>query len=129
MLQAAHPKKIFIMAGTNDLVHISIEEYKQLYLSLLTAIKDSIPDAQIFIESVLPTNHEMENYAPNNKVQKANRVAKELASKMGLKYINLYDLYVDKHNELPQKITKDGVHLYPQYYDRWAKAIKPLIYE
>ncbi|MDD6837801.1 MAG: hypothetical protein PUF04_11795 [bacterium] len=69
------------------------------------------------------------NYAPNVKVQKANQVAKELASSMGLKYINLYDLYVNENNELPKEFTRDGVHLYPKNYDRWAKAIKTFVEE
>ncbi len=129
MLQASHPKKIFIMAGTNDLVHISLEAYKERYVTLLDAIKNANPDAEIYIESVLPSNHKMGKYASNEKVQKANEIAKSIAGMYGCKYINLYDLYADNSNELPKELTLDGVHLYPQSYNKWAETIKPMIYE
>ena len=128
MLKASQPKKIFIMAGTNDLVHISLEEYKNRYISLLDAIKDSIPHAQIYIESVLPGNTELGNEVPNTKIQEANKIAKQLSTQYNCTYINLYDLYADDNNQLPKEITRDGVHLYPQYYDRWADKIKQYIY-
>lgn len=129
MLQGAHPKKVFIMAGTNDLVHIDLETYKQRYSDLIAAIKDSLPQAQIYIQSVLPTNHEMTDYAPNEKVIKANAIVKTLAESQGCKYIDLYPLYVGKDGELPKEMTRDGVHLYPQSYKKWAEKIKPMIYE
>lgn len=127
MLQACHPKKIFIMAGTNDLCHISLDEYRKRYDALINAIKDSLPYSKIYIESVLPSNHKMKSYAPNEKVQQANRIASELAKTHKCTYVNLYDLYADKENELPREMTKDGVHLYPQSYDRWANEIRKYI--
>ena len=44
------------MAGTNDLAHMDIDEYKERYIELISAIQDSIPGIDIVIESVLPTN-------------------------------------------------------------------------
>lgn len=129
MLQAANPKKVFIMAGTNDLVHMDLDTYKQRYTDLIRTINDSLPQTKIYLESVLPTNHELGNFAPNNKVIEANKIVQQLAKAHNCIYINLYDLYVGKDGELPKEITKDGVHLYPQHYARWATAITPLIYE
>lgn len=129
MIQKSNAKKVFVMAGTNDLVHMSLDDYKIQYTTLITTIKDSIPGINIYIESVLPSNHEMNDYAANEKIQKANKIAEDIAKKYHCTYIDLYSLYADKNNELPKEISRDGVHLYPQYYDRWAEKIKPLIYE
>ena len=129
MLQASNPKKIFIMAGTNDLVHVDLQTYIQRYTELLTVIKDSIPQAKIYLESVLPSNHHMKSYASNEKVIQANNLVKSLAEEMGCTYVSLYELYVDQEGELMREATKDGVHLYPQHYDKWAEKIRPLIYE
>lgn len=129
MLKAANPKKIFIMAGTNDLVHIDLDEYRERYANLLQAVKDSVPNAKIYIQSVLPSNNSMSDYASNEKVQKANEMVKDLTMLYGCSYINLYDLYVDENNELSKELTKDGVHLYESAYDRWGEAIRPMIYE
>lgn len=130
MIQKSRAKKVFIMAGTNDLVHISLDEYKTRYMNLISAIQDSTPEVKIYIESVLPSNHEMNGqYASNKKVREANAIAKQLANQYHYEYIDLYSLYVDSTDELPKELTKDGVHLYPQHYERWAETIKPLIYE
>lgn len=129
MLKAANPSKVFIMAGTNDLIQVNIDEYKDRYTKLLQAIKASLPNTKIYIESVLPSNHDMANYAPNEKVQQANKVAEELAGKFNSQFINLYDLYANENNELPKEWTKDGVHLHPQYYKCWAEKIAPFIVE
>lgn len=127
MLKAVNPEKIFIMAGTNDLVHVSLEEYRRRYLLLVSSIKDSIPNATIYIESVLPSNSLMGDYAPNEKVQKANAIAKEISDSYGCFFIDLYSIYADDKNELPAEFTPDGVHLYTQHYDKWASFISPYI--
>lgn len=129
MLKAANPSKVFIMAGTNDLIHINLDEYKVRYSKLLQTIKDSLPDTKIYIESVLPSNNDMGRYAPNKKVQQANKIAEELARSFNGQFINLYDLYANDNNELPVEWTIDGVHLYPEHYDKWAEKITPFIYE
>lgn len=129
MIQAANPSKVFIMAGTNDLVHISLDGYKDRYTKLLQAIKDSLPNTKIYIESILPSNHDMSSYAPNKKIQQANRIAEELACAFNVQFINLYDLYANENNELPKDWTRDGVHLYPKHYDKWVERIKPFVYE
>lgn len=129
MLSAVNPKKIFLMAGTNDLVHVSLEEYTSRYTQLINSIKDSIPNAKIYIESVLPSNHEMGDYAPNSKVQQANLILKNLSKTYNCIFIDIYHLYVNSKNELYPEYTRDGVHLFPYHYDKWASEIKPYIYE
>ena len=131
MLTAANPKKVFIMAGTNDLVHIDLEEYKKRYDNLLSAITDSLPNTNVYVESVLLTNHYVGkgNYAPNSKVIKANEIARSLCKKYHCTYIDLYKLYVGADGELKETYTKDGVHLFPKHYDKWSNAIRPYIYQ
>lgn len=129
MIQKANAKKVFIMAGTNDLVHISLEEYKTRYSKLLSTIQDSIPGIKIYLESVLPSNHEMGDYAPNPKVREANRIVQELAKQYNCTYIDIYHLYANEQDELPKEMTRDGVHLYPEQYAKWAEAIRTYVYE
>ncbi len=127
MVKAVSPKSIFIMAGTNDLFSCSEEQYVERYTKLLNTIRDSIPQARVVIESVLPMNHSKKAEAPSNmKIVSANKAIEELAGSYGFDFINLYDLYVED-GELPVSLTSDGVHLYPQAYDRWVEAIKPYL--
>ncbi len=129
MLQAAKPKKIFIMAGTNDIFHLSIDEYAIRYENLLNAIQDSIPTAKIYLQSILPMNQDMKAGSPSDeKIRQANKKVTEIANKRHLQFINIYSLYV-KDGKLPEEITTDGIHLHPENYDRWAKAIEKFINE
>lgn len=130
MIKKSKAKKVFIMAGTNDLLYISLEQYETNYTKMIFTIKESLPDIKIYIQSILPCNHEMStSSASNEKIQKANKIAERIAKEHNCTYIDLYSLYVDKNNELPKEFTMDGVHLYPDKYEKWADKIKGLIYE
>ena len=130
MLEASNPKKIFIMAGTNDLVHNDVETYKTNYIRLIDEIHNVMPNAQIYVQSVLPTNTDFsKKYAPNKKVIQANKMIENIADSLNFKYINIYDSYIDSEGELIKDLTRDGVHLYPTAYDKWAKVIEKYVYE
>ena len=59
----------------------------------------------------------------DSKIQEANKSIEINASKRVLVYIDIYSLY-DENGKLPSSITRDGLQLYPQNHDRWAKNIE-----
>ena len=129
LIVAAQPQKVFIMAGTNDLFHVNIDVFKSRYAILLDSISSALPDAKIYIESVLPMNNEMCKTAPSPKsIQEANAAISKLAKDRDITFIDLYSLY-EKDGMMPRKMTKDGIHVKKEYYDIWAKAIQKYIYE
>lgn len=129
MIQAANPSKVFIMAGTNDIFHLNITEFESRYNKMLDLIADSIPTAKIYLQSIIPMNQDMKSGAPSDsKIQEANKSIEKIANKRGLVFIDIYSLYVE-NGKLPISITRDGIHLYPQHYDRWAKKIEPFVME
>lgn len=129
MVRAVSPEKVFVMAGTNDLAHISIEKYVKRYDALIEAFNKEVPNARIYIQSVLPVNHEMSRgYATNEKIRNANAEISRLAKEKGCTFINLYDLY-EEGGEMKKELTRDGVHLKPEAYNLWASAIEKNIYE
>ena len=117
------------MAGTNDLVHVSIEKYVERYDSLITVLHRNLPNAKIYIQSVLPANHELaSSYIPNDKVKDGNAAIKKMAEPKGCTFINLYDLYELK-GEMKKELSRDGIHLKPEAYGIWAEAIREYVYE
>ena len=129
MLQASHPQKIFIMAGTNDLFHSSINEFVSNYNTLLSVITDSIPNAKIYLESILPMNQDMKKGAPSDEtIRQANTEIEKKAKSRKLEYIDVYSQYA-KNGKLPSDITRDGIHLLPQHYDKWASLVESFINE
>lgn len=129
MLQAASPSKVFIMAGTNDIFHLNITEFERRYNKMLDLITESIPTAKIYLQSIIPMNQDMRSDAPSDsKIQEANKTIEKIARRRGLVFIDIYSLYAE-NGKLPPCITRDGVHLCTQHYDRWAKKIEPFVME
>ncbi len=129
MLKTIQPDKIFIMAGINDLFTIDIDEYKNRYQALIDDIQKNCPDANIYIQSLLPCNHYIIEAIPNETIIKANNIAYKLAVQNNCTFINLYNLYCDENGELRKELTTDGLHLTPTAYNIWAEQIRAYIYE
>ena len=129
MLQSVNPDKIFVMAGINDLHRSSPETIVERYDKLLTLIHDSLPNAKIYVQSILPVNRVKEKlYASNDVIKETNVLIEECAKKHNCKFIDLNSVYIE-NGVLPDSLSFDGVHLTQPAYGRWAKVIKPYIYE
>ncbi len=129
MVKAVHPKKVFLMAGTNDLFHTSIEQFSESYETLLMSLHENLPDAKVYLESLLPINHALKPSAPSHEtLSSANEAIRQIAEKYGCTFIDLYERYVQE-GELPKDLTRDGIHLKPEAYGIWAEAIKDYLYE
>lgn len=80
---------------------------------------------------ILPVNTEMrlgKNTADNKKIIEANKLIGAIARERHCAYVDLHRLYV-KNGEMPEALTRDGVHLKSECYDRWAKAIHKYLLE
>lgn len=132
MIKSVHPHKLFLLGGINKLMDISLEEFKQKYIELVDTIIKQNPYTQIFLQSLLPINVNMEigeRYVNCiTKIKQANNIIKEISRSRKCTYIDLYSAYQD-HDSLPRKYTRDGLHLKPEAYTIWAHEIKPFIEE
>lgn len=130
IIERFHPHKIFVLGGINGLVDISIEEFEKKYAILIEKIKKQSPNAELFLQSILPVNVNMEIGARYNgcqdKIKKANDIISLLAQKANCYYIDLYSAY-EINDSLPRQYTRDGLHLYPDAYSRWAHVISPYL--
>ena len=97
---------------------------------MVDSIKLAVPTAKIYLQSILPVNPSMKagKSVSKEKIARCNELVQKIAEQKGCVYIDLYRLYaVD--GIMPEELTRDGVHLYPKAYDRWAKEIKKYIEE
>ena len=129
-IKAVNPEKIFIMAGINGL-HIQTEQvFTEKYATMVDSVKQAVPNAKIYLQSILPVNPSMESGKIFNKekISKCNEIIRRIAEQKDCVYIDLYRLYaVD--GIMPTELTRDGIHLFPKAYDRWANEIQKYIYE
>lgn len=132
-IKTVNPEKVFVMAGINDL-HVQTiwteQVFSDKYATMVDSIKQAVPTARIFLQSILPVNPFMKAGKTFNwdKIVKCNEIVRKIADQKGCVYVDLYRLYaVD--GIMPKELTRDGVHLYPEAYDRWAEEIRLFIEE
>ena len=118
------------MAGINGL-HIQTEQvFTEKYAIMVDSIKQAVPNAKIYLQSILPVNPSMRSGKTFNKekIAKCNDIVRRIAGQKDCIYVDLYRLYaVD--GIMPPELTRDGVHLFPESYDRWAEEIRKYIEE
>lgn len=128
MIASVNPDKVFIMAGINGLNNMDLETFEIEFFNLVDSIRNVLPDASLFLQSILPINHSKEkDYGYNEKIKSANTIIQTIAIQTHSTYIDLYNLYVKKE-EMPIELTYDGLHLKPECYDRWYDAINQYVY-
>ena len=129
-IKAVHPEKVFVMAGINGLQYQTESVFEEKYQRMVDSIKSAVPEAEIYLQSILPVNHSMKKSMVNNgdKIQKANELIAKIASRSNCTYVDLFSLYA-KDGEMPKELTRDGVHLFPEAYERWMEEIRPYIEE
>ena len=126
-IAAVNPEKVFVLGGINGLGPMPMDVFEERYEKMIESIHKAVPQAQIYLQSILPVI-ERNGLASNEKIMECNQIIEKLAAKHGCKYINIHSIYL-KDNAMNPKYTKDGVHLKPEHYDKWAERIKPYIYK
>lgn len=129
MIEAVKPEKVFILGGINSLNEKNSEQVLEQYKTMLERIQKSIPNARIYIQSVLPISKEKEKECVSNQtIIMFNRKLETIASKFGITYINIHDLYTSE-GVMDLNKTTDGIHLKKEMYGMWAERIRTYMEE
>ncbi|MBR5854950.1 MAG: SGNH/GDSL hydrolase family protein [Paludibacteraceae bacterium] len=111
---ALNPKKVIIMAGTNDIAmnngYISHEQILQNIQSMCELAKHN--RIKPILCSVLPAAafRWRPNMTPAEDIKQLNEMIKAYAKSNRIKYIDYHSALVDEHGGLPKKYAADGVH-------------------
>ena len=87
------------------------------------------PETELVMQSLLPINESFKRYknldGKTAQIPEINTRLAALAKEKGLKFINLFPLFVEPGtNVLRKELTTDGLHLNDEGYKIWVKAIK-----
>ena len=139
------PKALFLLIGINDIFNADIPNREMItpqYVSnniikIVNKILDSSPLTEIFVQTILPINHEI--YIENNgsfpehnvpldeQIIQINAIIINQADIHQYKVIDLHSLFKNKDGFLNKLYTTDGVHLNNKGYDRWVNFINSYI--
>lgn len=112
-----NPQVIFLSYGMNDIIATQgdIDAFVEEYSALLDKLKEELPDAKIFVNSIFPVQEqEIEKEPAFQDLDKYNQALSQLCDEQQVAYVNNTKLASDSYYE------KDGVHFKPEFYPVWA---------
>ena len=127
------PSKIYINIGTNDLAdpNLSLEKIMENYQSILTQIKERLPETQVTLMAYYPVNYDVAadymkdclKIRTNEKINAANKMVGQLAAKNNYRFININQPLMDEQGRLKAEYTTEGLHINEDGY----RSIFPLV--
>lgn len=124
-IAAVHPKKVFLMAGINGLQQQSLCDFEYWYAALVDSIRAAVPEADLYIESVLPVTG-YSDYCDNSKICEANNIVRKIASDRNIQYVDVFTVYAYE-SALPDSMSIDGLHLTAEAYSIWYNTLQSFI--
>lgn len=127
---AAHPKKLFLMIGTNDLAAgVSPDEIVRNVARLIDRFQSESKWTKIYVQSILPVNgvdftKYRNHYEHAHLIVPTNKKLEALCDEKGVTYLNVWGALADHEGKLDKRYTNDGLHLTGQGYLVWRDAIK-----
>ena len=132
-IAASRPKKLFIMAGINDISQNATN--RQIVFNIyqmVERIRYKSPDTKIYIQSVMPINNDFGRYKRlTDKEEQIEELNKELErfckSRGDLTFIYTYPSFLIKKRQLDAKYTNDGLHLNDEGYAIWVSQLRKYV--
>lgn len=125
-LKSCKPDAVFLLIGTNDLSQGKTpDEIINNYEKIVKNITEYNSTLELFIQSVLPINKNQFILPPNydnDKIKSLNKMIENLQDGR-VRYVNLYDDFLDHNGNLKIEYSNDGLHLNGSGYLRWKEIL------
>ena len=124
MLKHISPEKIFIMIGINGLTNMNGNICLETYSILLDSIKEILPMAKVYVQSVLPVSERKAKklVCNNDTIKKFNKELKKLSEEKQMTYVDLFSVFAE-NNQMKANLSTDGLHINSKGYEAWTNAI------
>lgn len=114
--------KVYIMLGINDCGYGNTEKFQERYRSLIAYIRETQPNAIIYLCANLRVSESKEDEVINNiDINDKNVAIAQLADGVYTYYLDYNSLFVDENGYLRAEVSFDGAHLYAEYYKQLAQ--------
>lgn len=126
---AMNPTSVYLAFGLNDIglgYWSTPEEYAEEFSSVLTSIKEKLPNASIYVNSILPTTEAAANEHDDawKEIPQYNEAIARICPMLGCTYID-NDEIVAAHTDM---YDLDGIHMVKDFYPLWAANMMLTIY-
>lgn len=130
-LEPIKPKAAVIMIGTNNTGAHSAEQIAGGIKAIVDELRKQKPGMKILLLGVFPRAGGLKKEdatAPadklNPKIKEINQRIEKFADGNTVFYKDIGPVFLESDGSLTRKVMYDYLHLSPEGYDRWAKAIK-----
>lgn len=122
-IKKANPSNIYLLFGMNDvLMGIDGQKFAKNYAEFVHKIQDELPDANIYVQSVIPVSPNVKQKKPllnNVNIDKFNEALMQMCKDENINYIDLRPI-LENESELYEP---DGIHLKYKFYKLWLNYL------
>lgn len=114
------PSVLFLYLGMNDVTATNgdVESFVSEYRAVLAQLKEEVPDAHIFVNSIFPVQEKAIQDEPLlEKIPEYNEALKELCDSQTVAFIDNTSLAEEQYYE------QDGMHFKAEFYPIWAERM------
>lgn len=119
--------KVYILLGINELGWYNDQRFYDCYAQLVDLVREAQPDAQIYLQTLLPVTAEKSQsheWLKNEKIAVYNDLIAQLAEEKEVYLVDSHAALADENGVLPAEESTDGVHLTKSGYERWADYLR-----
>jgi lysophospholipase L1-like esterase len=131
-LEPIKPKLAVVMIGTNNTGSHTAEQIAGGIKAIIEELRKQKPEMKILLLGVFPRGgpglKKEDTAAPpeklNPKIKAINDIIAKFEDGKMVHYKDIGAVFLESDGSLSRKVMPDLLHLYPDAYERWAKAIK-----
>lgn len=119
--------KVYILLGINELGWYNDQRFYDCYAQLIDLVRADQPDAQIYLQTLLPVTaekSESHEWLKNEKIAVYNDLIAQLAAEKEVYLVDAHAALADENGVLPAEESTDGVHLTKSGYQSWADYLR-----
>lgn len=114
--------KVYVMLGVNELGWYNDQRYYDNYADLIDLIREVQPEAQIYLQTLIPVTSKKSagSYINNPQILVYNDIIAQLAEEKQVFLVDVWSAFAEADGALDEAGSVDGVHLTRSYYQRLA---------
>lgn len=129
-LKGQSPKVAVIMIGTNNLGNAkhSPQAVVAGITEVVKRVRELSPDTEVLLLGVFPRGEKSDN-PYRAQIKEVNQGIQKLADDKDerIHYLDIAESFLEEDGSLSKQVMPDFLHLSPEGYKRWAKAIEPTL--
>lgn len=118
--------RVYLSLGINELGWYNDQRYYDNYSQLIDLVRECQPDAQIYLQTLIPVTAEKsgQSYINNPQILVYNNLIAQLAEEKEVYLVDAWSAFAGEEGALDPEGSTDGVHLTRAYYEQWLEYLR-----